>query len=63
MCHLADAEMVAECSFRQVIAEANPTLQRFDQDAWANHLDYSRRKISLALETFRRVRSDTYDLS
>ncbi len=62
VCHLADSEMVAAMRFRQVIAEANPTMQAFDQDAWANHLDYSQRKISQALETFRRVRSDTYEL-
>ena len=62
VCHLADSEMVAGMRFRQVIAEPNATLQSFDQDAWANNLDYSRRKISQALETFRRVRSDTYEL-
>jgi hypothetical protein len=62
VCHLADAEMVAGMRFRQIIAETNPTLQAYDQDAWADHLDYSRRKISQALETFRRVRSDAYEL-
>ncbi len=62
VCHLADSETVAAMRFRQVIAEKNPILQRYDQDAWAANLDYSRRKISLALETFRRVRSDTFDL-
>jgi hypothetical protein len=62
VCHLADSEMVAAMRFRQVIAETNPSLQAFDQDAWADHLDYSRRKISQALETFRRVRGDTYEL-
>ena len=62
VCHLADFEMVAAIRFRQVIAEPNPPLPVFDQDAWANHLDYSHRKISQALETFRRLRSDTYEL-
>ena len=33
--HLADAEMVGAHRFRQVIAEQNPTLIAFDQDAWA----------------------------
>src|ERR1039458_4940011 len=33
--HLADAEMVGAHRFRQVIAEDNPTLMAFDQDAWA----------------------------
>ncbi|HEV2200847.1 MAG TPA: DinB family protein [Bryobacteraceae bacterium] len=62
VCHLADSEMVEGMRFRQVIAEPNPTLQGYDQDAWAGRLDYSRRKISQALETFRRLRADTYEL-
>ena len=62
VCHLADSEMVAGMRFRQMIAETQPTLQGYDQDAWADHLDYSRRKISQALETFRRVRGDTFEL-
>jgi hypothetical protein len=62
VCHLADDELVSGMRFRQVIAETNPILQSFDQDAWASHLDYSRRKISQALESFRRVRGDTYEL-
>jgi hypothetical protein len=62
VCHLADAECVSSMRFRQLIAEDNPKIQAWDQDAWAQKLDYSRRKISTALETFRRVRSDNYDL-
>ena len=48
--------------FRQLIAEENPTLQWFDDDAWAEKLDYARRKISVGLETFRRLRSDNHEL-
>jgi hypothetical protein len=62
VCHLADSEMVAGMRFRQLIAEPNPALQGYDQDAWASHLDYSHRKISQALETFRRLRGDTFEL-
>lgn len=62
VCHLADSEMVAGMRFRQIVAETNPVLQGYDQNAWAEHLDYSRRKISMALETFRRMRGDTYEL-
>jgi hypothetical protein len=62
VCHLADSECVASMRFRQLIAEENPAIQAYDQDAWASKLDYSRRKISLGLETFRRIRSDNYDL-
>jgi hypothetical protein len=60
--HLADAEMVGAHRFRQVIAEDNPTLIAYNQDAWAQNLDYARRKPKTSLETFRRVRAENYDL-
>ena len=62
MAHLADAELVAGHRFRQVIAEENPTLVAFDQDAWAANLDYARRKPKQSLETFRRLRAENYEL-
>jgi hypothetical protein len=62
VCHLADTEAVYVMRLRLVLAEDNPTFQRFDGDAWAERLDYGRRKISHALETFRRLRADNYDL-
>ena len=62
VCHLADFEMIAAMRFRQMLAEDNPTLPAADQDAWAAKLDYSHRKISTALETFRRIRADNYEL-
>lgn len=60
--HLSDSEMVAAMRFRKVIAEDNPTLEPFDQDAWARNLDYARRKTSQSLETFRRIRAENYEL-
>ena len=60
--HLADAELASAHRFRQVIAEDNPTLVAFDQDAWARNLDYARRKPKQSLETFRRIRAENYDL-
>src|SRR5215469_7886103 len=60
--HLADAELVGAHRLRQVIAEHNPTLVAFDQDAWAQNLDYMRRKPKQSLETFRRVRAENYEL-
>src|SRR6516165_9412913 len=60
--HLADAEMVGAHRFRQVIAEENPTLIGYDQDAWASNLDYARRKPKTSLETFRRIRAENYEL-
>jgi hypothetical protein len=62
VCHLADAEIVGAMRVRQIIAEENPTLQYFDDDAWAVRLDYGKRKISQALETFRRLRTENHEL-
>lgn len=62
MAHLADAEVVVATRFRRVIAENEPRLDAFDQDAWAEKLDYAKRKPSQTLETFRRIRSENYEL-
>src|SRR5512142_2048989 len=58
VCHLADSEAVGVMRIRQIAAEDNPTLQAFNGELWADHLDYQRRKISQALETSRNRRSE-----
>jgi hypothetical protein len=60
--HLADAELVGAHRLRQVIAEDNPTLIAFDQDAWTKNLDYARRPTRTSLDTFRRIRTENYAL-
>jgi hypothetical protein len=62
MAHLADSELVGAHRMRLVIAEENPTLTAFDQDAWTRNLDYARRKPKTSLETFRRIRAENYEL-
>ncbi|HUQ90608.1 MAG TPA: DinB family protein [Bryobacteraceae bacterium] len=62
VCHIADSELVGAARFRAIIAEDNPTLIGFDQNAWAVRLDYKRRKFSQAIETFRRLRGENYEL-
>jgi hypothetical protein len=62
VCHLADAEVAAVMRIRQVIAEDNPRLEYWDDAAWAHKLDYARRKISQPLETFRRLRTENFEL-
>ena len=52
--HVADSELVGALRFRSVIAEDNPKLQAFDQDAWTRNLDYARRLPKQSLESFRR---------
>jgi hypothetical protein len=61
-CHVADAEIVGADRFRRTIAEDNPTIINYDEKAWAENLDYSRRRIAQALETFRHIRSENYEL-
>jgi len=60
--HLADSEIGAVARFRRVLAEDNPVFETFDQNAWAEKLDYGKRKYSNSLETFRRIRSENYEL-
>ena len=62
VCHLADTEAVYVVRLRQALAEDNPVLHAFKGDAWAERLDYHRRKISHALETFRKLRTENYEL-
>lgn len=62
VCHLADTEIVVADRFRRVIAEDEPTLIGFNQDAWAAKLDYQKRKISQAVESFRRLRAENHEL-
>lgn len=62
VCHIADSEAVAVMRIRQIAAEDNPTLQGFDGNLWADRLDYQRRKISQALETFRKLRTENHEL-
>jgi hypothetical protein len=62
VCHLSDTQIVTGMRLRLIIAEDKPTLGAFDQEAWANHLNYDARKISHAIETFRRLRTDDYEL-
>ncbi len=60
--HVADSEIVGAQRFRRIIAEENPVIMAYDQEAWARNLDYSRRKPAASLETFRRTRAENYEL-
>ena len=60
--HVADAELVGAHRMRLVVAEDNPLLTAFDQDAWVLRLDYARRKPKSSLESFRRVRAENHEL-
>ena len=62
LCHVADSEIVVAERFRRIIAEDNPLLVAYDQNAWARNLDYQRRRIAQAMETFRRLRAENHEL-
>src|SRR6266404_5682055 len=62
VCHLADAEAVGVMRFRLIAAEDQPTMSAWNQEAWANRLDYEKRKISQALDIFRTLRFANYEL-
>lgn len=62
LCHLADSEIAGATRFRQVIAEDRPALQSYDEKAWADNLDYGKRKASPVIETFRRIRGENHEL-
>jgi hypothetical protein len=62
VCHLADSEIVGADRIRRTIAEENAVLQWYDEQAWAEKLDYGKRKLSQAVETFRRMRAENHEL-
>ena len=60
--HLADSEMRAAIRLRQLLAEDRPAIQSYDQEAYAERLNYNARDIAPALEAFRAARSTTAQL-
>jgi hypothetical protein len=60
--HVADSEIAGCFRMRRVIAEQDPILESYDQNAWTANLDYAKRKPSQSLETFRRIRAENYEL-
>lgn len=59
ICHCADAETVAAARIRYVIAETNPAIIAYDQDAWARTLDYHALPLATALALVDAVRAWT----
>ena len=53
--HLADCELVFAFRLRQTLAENSPTIQPFDQDAWARN--YAGYDLPAALELLRATRA------
>jgi hypothetical protein len=60
--HLADSEANAALRARKLIVEPGGTLMGYDQDKWANELNYHEQNYEDALEIVRLVRKTTYKL-
>lgn len=52
LAHLADAELVVGFRLRLILAADGTPIQAYDQDAWAQTFNYSRRDPRTSLETF-----------
>lgn len=57
--HLPDSEAVGYERIRRIIAEEHPTLQPYDEDAWARNLHYHQQDPHLALELFKLLRQSS----
>ncbi len=59
--HLADSEMTSAIRLRRLIAEENPVITGYDQEAFVERL-YSDRPIEPSLAAFRAARASTADI-
>jgi len=60
--HLADSETNSAMRARLLIAQPGLTLMGYDQDVWADNLDYHGQSTDDALALLKYSRSTTYDL-
>lgn len=60
--HLADSEANAYTRCRKILAEPGSEIMVYDQDKWADELNYKNQDIDLALELFADLRIVTYIL-
>src|SRR5256886_16403004 len=60
--HLADSETASGLRLRRLLVEDHPLIQGYDQDAYANRLNYNNREMSPALEAFRSARATAAQL-
>ena len=57
--HCADSEVNAHARLRYLLAEREPVIQGYDQDRWAQVLDYPTLPLDAALATVEAVRANT----
>lgn len=59
--HLADSETNSYLRARRLVADPEKPLMAYDQDEWANMLDYHNQSTEDALQVLKYVRKMTYD--
>ena len=62
VCHCADSETNAAARIRYVVAEPDPLVLGYDENAWARILDYHSHPVEAALATVDAVRANTVPL-
>ena len=60
--HLADTDVVWGWRMRLILAQDRPTITGFDQDLWADRLDYANADANESLEMFAVLRRDNMRL-
>jgi hypothetical protein len=60
--HLADTDVVWGWRMRLILAQERPAITGFDQDAWADRLDYATADPNESLEVFTVLRRDNLRL-
>lgn len=60
--HLADSETTSGLRLRRLLVEDHPLIQGYDQDAYADALNYNRREITPSLDAFRAARATSAQL-
>jgi hypothetical protein len=60
--HCADSESNAALRIRYLLAEDKPVIQGYDQEQWAERLDYHEQPADVALATVEAVRAHTTPL-
>ena len=60
--HMVDSEINGYLRCRKIIAESGSAISPYDQNAWADKLNYSSRSVDTNMELFRIIRIINYSL-
>lgn len=60
--HLADSEIMFGLRVRLILAETDPEVPSYDEQAWAAAFRYAERDVELSIETFHAARAATVEI-